>query len=301
MALGTHELTGIDKASVLMMSLGASVSAKVFEHLSQTQRELLGAHIAGLRHVDDVTRSAVFEEVSRYVKSESVYESREELSVDSDEPLKWLEKLDPDDVAKLLTSERAQNVALVLAHLAPQAAAAVLARLDESTRNQTAHRLSTMRSPSREVIEAVDEVMRKRVAEVSERASNRKSHETLIGLLSNARQRVKESVVGAHSNSDSSARLTGSEILTIEDLADFTDTDIRAVVSQIGLADLCLAMRVVSEDVKSAIFRNASDELSLTIHRELTAPLQARLKEIELAQERIVGVMKQTAMGAAVE
>ncbi len=40
-----RELTGLEKASVLLMSLGASVSAKVFEQLTPPERELLGAQI----------------------------------------------------------------------------------------------------------------------------------------------------------------------------------------------------------------------------------------------------------------
>ncbi|MCE5314766.1 MAG: FliG C-terminal domain-containing protein [Armatimonadota bacterium] len=295
MALKTRELTGIDKASVLLMSLGASVSAKVFEQLSVSERDLLGAHIARLRHVDDVTRSRVFEEVSRIVKSGTVSESSKASEnepvepADSGEPFKWLEKLDPDEVAKMLASERAQNMALVLAHLAPQAAAAVLSRLGESARNQAAHRLANMRKPSKEVIEAVDEVMRKRAAKTLDSALGRKS-DTLMGILGNARDCVRETVAGVFTKPDPLA--SSGEISGPEDLVSFTDSEIRQVISLVDTADLCLALRVSSEDLKSAVLRCAPEELSLSIQRELAAPLQARLKDVELAQKRIVEVMK---------
>ncbi|MEN6358101.1 MAG: FliG C-terminal domain-containing protein [Armatimonadota bacterium] len=291
MALKTHDLTGIDKASVLLMSLGASRSAKVFEHLDASERELLGAHIAGLRHVDDVIRQVVFEEVSCYIKSGHQAEIEKD-AVGSDEPLKWLEKLDPCDVALLLGSERPQNVALVLAHLAPQAAALVLSNLGEGLRNQATSRLIGMRPPSREVVEAVDEAMRKRFAGTSGRAQTA-ARETLLGLLGNAKERVRESIVGVVSKPEPKGMFVGNDdFASPEALVSFTDSEVRKFISEIDREDLYLALRVASDDLKSVIVRNAPEDLALTIHRELVSPLQARLREIEFAQERFVNVMQ---------
>lgn len=289
MALKTHDLTGIDKASVLMMSLGAATSAKVFEQLTSSEREMLGAHIAGLRHVDDVTRNSVIEEVTRLIRQEP----NDKIESESSEPLKWLEKMNAANAARLLVSERAQNVALVLAHLAPNAAAAILSHLNDNLRNNAVERLAVMKTPSREVVEAVDEVLKKRADESSKRAATSRSRETLLGILGNAKKRVKESATGLHSNLEDIKKIpTGDEISSIEDLISFTDADIRLVISEINIADLCLAMRVASEDFKSAIYKVASEELALTIRRELASPFQARLKEIELAEERIVEIMR---------
>jgi flagellar motor switch protein FliG len=287
MALKMHDLTGIDKASVLMISLGASKSAKVFEQLDASERELLGAHIAGLRHVGDVVRQTVLEEVSQYVR----HESPAETSVTDDhsnEPLKWLEKLDPDEVAHMLGSERPQNVALVLAHLAPQAAAAVLSCLDENMRNQATSRLVDMRTPSREVVEAVDEVIRKRFAALPSH-----THGSLLGILGSAKDRVKESITGVIAKPDPQGMFARNEEITSpEDLVGFADFEIRKFISEVDREDLYLALRVASDELKSVIVKNASEELALTIHRELVSPLQARLREIEFAQERFVNVMR---------
>jgi flagellar motor switch protein FliG len=287
MTLKTRDLSGIDKAAVLLMSLGASKSAKVFEHLNASERELLGAHIAGLRHVDDVIRQAVMGEVSQLVRGEQPAET----TIDDGhlrEPLKWLERLDPVKVAHMLGSERPQNVALVLAHLAPQAAAAVLSCLDEGIRNQAASRLVDMRTPSREVVEAVDEVMRRRFAGPSSRSRNA-GRESLIGILGNAKDLVKESITGAFAKPGSNC---SEEIASPEDLIGFTDSDIRRFISEVDREDLYLALRVASDELKSVIIENASEELALTIHRELASPLQIRLREIESAQERFINAMR---------
>lgn len=56
-------LSGIEKASVLMMSLGVNASAKIFEQLSPEERERLGSQISKLSNVDAVMRKRVLNEV----------------------------------------------------------------------------------------------------------------------------------------------------------------------------------------------------------------------------------------------
>jgi flagellar motor switch protein FliG len=65
MAAEEKQLTGLEKASVLIMSLSASASAEVFEHLSADERELLGAQILRLDEVDVDTRERVLAEATR--------------------------------------------------------------------------------------------------------------------------------------------------------------------------------------------------------------------------------------------
>lgn len=65
-----RELTGMEKASVLMMSLGAAASAKVFEKLSPEERELLGVQVSMLRRIDSGTRQRVLDEVNHALHAE---------------------------------------------------------------------------------------------------------------------------------------------------------------------------------------------------------------------------------------
>ncbi|MCE5198756.1 MAG: FliG C-terminal domain-containing protein [Armatimonadota bacterium] len=296
MAIETQELSGLEKASVLMMSLGASTSAKVFEHLSPTERELLGAKIASLRHVDTVVRQRVLNEVNQIVKTGagSVLNELVQDEPESDEPLKWLEKMDPAEVAGMLFSERPQNIALVVAHLSPHSAAEILTNLSDSQRNDVALRLATIHAVSKEAIEAVDSVMRAK-AETHSRI-NPRGRETLLGLLGGATGRVRESVIGALHRTDQSMASKVKRLLSSpEDLAALPDIDIRAALVGIDPAYIGMALRVGSEELKAAVLRNVSEETVLAIHRELASPAQITVKDVELAQDRIVQAMKQFA------
>lgn len=67
--MATHtiadELSGIRKASILMISLGASASSEVFRYLSDDEIETLTSEIMRTQGVDHSTREAVIGEFER--------------------------------------------------------------------------------------------------------------------------------------------------------------------------------------------------------------------------------------------
>ncbi|GEM_PF-5526152 len=58
-------LSGIQKASILIMSLGASASSEVFKHLNDQEIESLTNEIMRTQGVDGRVRTAVIEEFER--------------------------------------------------------------------------------------------------------------------------------------------------------------------------------------------------------------------------------------------
>jgi len=64
-AIVANDMSGIEKAAVLMVSLGTAKSAEVFKHLDRDQIKKLSAGIIALRHVDPDVRASVLEEFSR--------------------------------------------------------------------------------------------------------------------------------------------------------------------------------------------------------------------------------------------
>jgi len=73
------ELTGLEKASVLLMSLGSDASEEVLKRLSPEERDLLGAQIVRMRSVKSIVRersltnaSSRLPQVSRAPRAESL-------------------------------------------------------------------------------------------------------------------------------------------------------------------------------------------------------------------------------------
>ena len=295
------QLTGLQKAGVLMLSLGAEASAKVFDQLTPGEREMLGAEIVKLRHVDSYVKHEVVEEVNHLLR-ESISRRKKRISLVSEPgpPLKWIEDFEADDVVQMLSRERAQSVALVLAHLNPKAAADVLSRLDENLRNDVAYRLATMRPVAKEVVDAVDAAMRERAFGI--RPDKLQTGGSLMGILNSATERVRESVIGALTHAEPSVEMSRrNSINSLEDMALLSDAQIKKIVSRVDRNDLCLAIRVGSDEMRSAILRNMPDDAAYELRRDLAATSQARVRDIEEAQSRIMHLMKSLAGDPAAE
>lgn len=145
-----EKLSGLQKASILLMSLDAGASQAVLDRLSPHERELLGAQIVRMRSVRSVVRDQVLDEVSAAIKQSNT------------RPFAWLESRQPTEIANAIAGERPNTIALVLSHLSSKAAALVLARLDDSCRDKVVKSLAGRNNASPDVIAAVDGLMRQR-------------------------------------------------------------------------------------------------------------------------------------------
>lgn len=300
------QMSGLQKASVLILSLGLKQSAKVFEHLTETEREILGAQIIKLKHVDSVTRQRVLDEVSEIVKTKPVTQpgepvpvtvSAEPVQYDSGTPLKWIEAMEPGKAAVMLSSERAQNIALVIARLAPKSAADIIAQFDEKLRNEVVYRLSCVRTVSDEVIEAIDDTLRRKASEKSGEGKKRYTPSKLLESLGSVVERVHKPNFPVATKSTDGPSLP-RVISSPEDLVLLSDTEIKTVLNEIRLADLVQLLKVAGEELIAAVMRNLPDDTRTSLQQELNSASQVKLGELESAQRRIVDAMKR-ATGAS--
>jgi len=63
--IAVADMSGIEKAAVLMMSLGVDASAEVLKRLAPEEVRTLSTTIAALRNLDDKTRAAVLDEFAK--------------------------------------------------------------------------------------------------------------------------------------------------------------------------------------------------------------------------------------------
>jgi len=286
-------LTGLEKASVLLLSLGTEASEEVLKRLSPKERDMLGAQIVRMRSVKSITRQQVLDEVSQAVRS------GKKIDFDAG-PLKWLEGFEPERVAQMLTGERPQTIALIVSHLSPNMAADVLKNMGERIRNMVVQRLATMGPASEHGVKAVDEMMRKRATAP---ASPQRDAESLLKVLSSATTRARESILAtisrAHSSQGMPSMPTIPELSSLDDLMGLPDELVKEVLRELDLDDLCLALRVAGEDLVELITRNVPGATAMLLHERMNAPGHVRVREIEIAQQRIAGSLRRISQGNA--
>ncbi len=290
MAQLTAELTGLEKATVLLNALGAAKSAEVLKCLDQAERDLLGAQIERMRPVRLVTRQRVLDEVAEILKNPPAQ------SQASDEPLRWMERLEPAEVADLLARERPHNIALVVSHLSPAGAARVISQLEERVRGQVVERLATMGPVSDAVIESVDRLMR----ELADKRSGKSgaiptSSAAVLRALSSATRKARESVASAISRNEPAIERVSAVLTCVEDLVLLSDVELEAALREIHPDDLRLVVCMASEDFRDAVMRNATSAVLDSIRDALDGALQAKVSEIDAAQRRVMGVLSSMA------
>ncbi len=290
----TRTLTGLQKASILMTSLGATVSAEVFKQLSAREREMLGAEIVNLSKVDASVRNKVLDEVAGEMRS--VKNKAKEVKKDVPErPFTWLETLDSQKVSDILSEERPQSVALVITHLSPEKAATIMGLLDERMREKVAVKLTKMRPPQEDVIKTVEESLRKRL----EKNINKYS-ETLGHILEGANDSVKASVMAAmerkkNGQSPQQAqvdRRDSAVVESVEDIVRFSDSRVREVVGALEWKEIGSVLKVASEEARDTVLRNLDEETRYRVNAELSGPVHLKLNEIDEAKERLLYAMR---------
>src|SRR5580765_2735095 len=142
----------LEKAAVLLVSLGAQRASAVFNHLREAEIEQLSLEMSKLDSVQPDTVEYVYEEASEnmlaaeYIAQGGLEFAREVLegSVGQERakeiiarlaaimevrPFEFLRRTPPDQIAAFLAGESTQTLALVLANMHTTAGAQVLAQL----------------------------------------------------------------------------------------------------------------------------------------------------------------------------
>ncbi|MFW5816722.1 MAG: flagellar motor switch protein FliG, partial [Wenzhouxiangella sp.] len=166
MADRQSELSGADRAAILLMSLGEEQASEVLKHMGAKDVQRIGAAMAAMQAVNRDQAEEVLEafvstvedqtalgvgshDYVRRVLSQALGEKGANLidriliGRDSKglENLKWM---DPRSVAELIRMEHPQIIAIVLAYLEADNAAEVLSSLPERIRADVIMRLATL-------------------------------------------------------------------------------------------------------------------------------------------------------------
>ena len=89
-------------------------------------------------------------------------------------------------------------------------------------------------------------------------------------------------------------------LFTFEDIVKLDDRSIQMVLKEVDQKDLAIALRGVSEDVRSRIFSNMSERGAELLKEEIEFQPPQRKRIIEEAQGRIVGVVRRLEEAGAV-
>ena len=310
-------LSGVEKAVVLLMSLGPERAAEVFRHLDETEIESLSLAMAEARRVTAPAMHAVFAEIAETAMAQDYlveggvgfarevleaavgFERAEEIigrlsAILEMRPFEFLRRTPPEQVYAALQNEAPQTVALTIANLHTKLAAAVMAHLPQEEQAEVALRIATMAETSPEVVKDVETVMRRKLSTViSKDYAATGGAKPLAAILNQADLATERNVLDSLAAIDPElAEEIRLLLFTFEDIVRLDDRAIQLFLKEINQKDLVLALRGASEDVKQRILTNMSSRGAEMLLEEMEYMPPQRRRVVEEAQGNIVAVIR---------
>jgi flagellar motor switch protein FliG len=314
------EDTGVDKAAILLMSMGEEEAAAVFKHLAPKEVQALGEAIAKMRSVtservdrvlDDFEKVAQSERLlvadsNEYVKSvlrRALGDDKANLLIDrilqgSDvsgiESLKWM---DAQSVAELLRNEHPQIVAAILVHLDFDQASGVLKLFTERQRNEVMVRVATLDGIQPSALRDLNEVMSKVLA-----GGDRTKKGTLGGVKTAAEilnmmgTAIETSVLDFVREADNDlAQKIMDNMFTFDDVEKIDDKGIQALMKEVQSESLVVALKGATPALRDKIFRNMSTRAAEALKEDLESRGPVRLSDVEAEQKEMLKIVRRLA------
>lgn len=181
------ELTGKQKAAIILISLGSELSAKILKNFREDEIEDLTLEIANIRRIDPKVKEEVLNEfyelclAQNYIAMGGIDYAKEMLekalgptkaqdiltkltSSLQVRPFDFARKTDPSQLLNFIQNEHPQTIALVLSFLNPDQAGMVLSALPPVQQVEVARRIATMDRATPEVLREVENVLEKRLS-----------------------------------------------------------------------------------------------------------------------------------------
>ncbi len=310
-------LNGRQKAAILLISLGPEVSAQIFKHLRDEEIEQLTLEIANVRKVDSSDKDSVVSEfhqiclAQEYISQGGINYAKEILEKALGEskamevinrltatlqvrPFDFARKADPSQILNFIQNENPQTIALVLSYLQFEQAAVILSSLPQEKQAEVARRVAVMDSTSPEIIAQVERVLEQKLSStVTQDYTNAGGIESIVQILNGVDRGTERTILDSLEIQDPElAEEIKKRMFVFEDIVNIDNRSIQRIIRDVENADLQLALKVASEDVREAVFSNMSKRMADTFKEEMEFMGPVRLKDVEEAQSRIVGIIR---------
>ena len=309
--------SGIQKAAIAIIALGPAAASALYRHMSEQEIEQVSAEIARIGTVSPDDQQEVLEEftakamANRTISSGGLELARELLDkalgrnkaneiinrvLDFGEGSSFevLRKIEPLTVANFLKKEHPQTVATVLAHMDSRLMGPVLEKLPPELQADVSFRVATLGKQSPEVIRVMEEVLKSSLsADVSESARQRGGTKKVAEALNEISQDVWRGILdGMEEHSKEVAMDVKNKMFIFEDISELDDRSIQELLKNVDSRELSVALKAASDAIKEKIFSNMSKRATEGIKEDIEYMGPIRLADVEMAQQRIVDVLR---------
>jgi flagellar motor switch protein FliG len=311
------DLSGKQKAAILLISLGPDVSANVYKHLNEEEIEKLTLEISGVKKVDSIAKEEILDEFHNIALAQDFISQggigyaktilekalgHEQATVIINRltsslqvrPFDFARKADPAQILNFIQNEHPQTISLILSYLDATQAGQILSELPQEMQADVARRIAVMDSTSPEIINEVEQILeRKLSATVTQDYTHTGGIEAVVDVLNGVDRSTERTILDALEIQDPElAEEIKKRMFVFEDIVTLDNRAIQRVIRDCENEDLLLALKVSSDEVKEIVYKNMSQRMVETFKDEMEFMGPVRLRDVEEAQSRIVSVIR---------
>src|SRR5689334_652783 len=318
-------LTGIQKAAILLISVGDQVSAELLKRLSDDEVQAVTAAIASLPAISREQAEAVLEEFRSatysgqghggvdFAKriltsafgaegSKKHVERLPKASGRSSDAGQRLQRLDPQLLARFVESEHPQTIALVLAHLSAGQSAAVLRSMPADLRAEVTIRLASLDQISPVVMNKISAVISRKLQTLGE-----VKRESSGGLRAVAE--IFNQLDGEMSNEilaqvgERDAGLVESirqKMFVFDDLMMIDANGVKELLGRADRKQLTIALKGTGDELRKHLLQGMSQRGAAMLMEDMEALGPVKIREVEAAQQMMIALLRQLEMEGVV-
>ncbi|CUH92388.1 flagellar motor switch protein FliG [Herbinix luporum] len=315
--VGASDISGVQKAAILLISLGPERSANIFKHLKEEEIETLTLEIANTRSVSPTTKDLVLDEfyeiclAQQYIAEGGIAYAKEllekALGVDKAKevigkltaslqvrPFEFVRKTDATQLLNFIQDEHPQTIALILSYLSPSQASAIISSLAPDKQADVAKRIAMMDRTSPDVIKEVEKILERKLASlVNQDYTIVGGVDSIVEILNTVDRGTEKHIMETLEIEEPElADEIRKKMFVFEDILSLDDKSIQRVLREVDNNELAVALKGATEEVQNVIFNNLSKRLAAMIKEDMEYMGPVRLKDVEEAQQRIVNVVR---------
>ena len=316
---------GVQRAAILLISLGPERSAGIFKHLKEEEIEEMTLEIANIRSVTPQVKEAVITEfyelclAQQYIAEGGIGYAKDllEKALGSEKamdvigkltaslqvkPFEFVRKTDATQLINFIQDEHPQTIALILSYLAPSQSALVMSALPPERQADVARRIAVMDRTSPDIIKEVEKVLESKLASlVNQDYTIIGGVDAVVEILNTVDRGTERHIMETlEVEAPELAEEIRKKMFVFEDILLLDDRAIQRVLRDVENNDLTMAMKSTKDEVKEAIFNNMSKRLAVMIKEDMDFMGPVRMKDVEEAQQKIVNVIRKLDSGEIV-
>lgn len=312
-----EELSPLQKAAIVVTSIGAENASEVYKRLGEDEVEKLTFEVSSMPYIEIDKVDAVLNEFYELCLTQKVITEggldyaravlekaygpemaqklmdRVSKSMQS-KSFEFIRKSDYKNLLAIIQNEHPQTIALVLSYVNSEQASKVLQELPKEKRAEVVERIAKMESASPDTIKAIETTLERKFAAVVSMDLTEVGGVNYVADILNKVDRGTEKFIFDELSAKDPALVDEikKRMFVFEDILSLDSMSIQRFIRDVEAKDLAVAIKGSNAEVAATLYANMPQRMQESIQQEIEYLHNVRMRDVDEAQQRIVGIIR---------